>query len=381
MLDIDHLCVVCHKYFEEDGLSPSIGGVETYVGALSRLACEAGWSATVLQRSKLHFRRSDSYGSEVRSWGSFQSLRQEISAITAVAHRPLFIYSGYSCTPRKLVHPCVFLQHGVSWDYYATSVPGGMLRALNDIRKAIKGRHLQRRLKRIVEQSDATICVDTNFGNWLRACFPSHDLSAKLTYVPNFSPVPIHSSLRDRWQPHTTMRCLYPRRFSVIRGALLYTSVVQSLAREFPNVVFSFVGTGSLETEMRSRLRGLPNIEFRRVDHERMMDEYLRAHIVVIPTVASEGTSLSCVEAMASGCAVVATTVGGLPNLVLPGYNGLLCEPRAESLSDAIRSLLLDPGKARAIGENARRVAELSFSEQLWADRVHHVLAGAATRR
>ena len=54
--------------------------------------------------------------------------------------------------------------------------------------------------------------------------------------------------------------------------------------------------------------------EFYSVDsYEKMPAIYQGADICVIPSIGSEATSLACLEALASGCAVVATNVGGLP--------------------------------------------------------------------
>src|SRR5262249_58036042 len=72
---------------------------------------------------------------------------------------------------------------------------------------------------------------------------------------------------------------------------------------------------------------------------ERMAEAYREADIVLLPTVAAEGTSLSCLEAQACGKAVVATHVGGLADLVVSEHNGLLIEPAAPALLAALDPL------------------------------------------
>jgi glycosyltransferase involved in cell wall biosynthesis len=60
-------------------------------------------------------------------------------------------------------------------------------------------------------------------------------------------------------------------------------------------------------------------------------------------------------EAMASGVPVVASRVGGLPDLVLDGETGLLVPPgSAEALGAAIQRLVQDPGMARRMGAAGR---------------------------
>jgi glycosyltransferase involved in cell wall biosynthesis len=63
---------------------------------------------------------------------------------------------------------------------------------------------------------------------------------------------------------------------------------------------------------------------------------------------------------MAAGLPVVATAVGGTPELVIDGETGLLVPPRdPAALAQAILTLLTDPGLAQRLGENGRlRVAD-----------------------
>lgn len=76
--------------------------------------------------------------------------------------------------------------------------------------------------------------------------------------------------------------------------------------------------------------------------------------IFVLPS-HSEGVSLALLEAMAAGLPVVASAVGGLPEVVQDGDNGLLIPPRdAGALAGALERLLTDPALARRLGANAR---------------------------
>jgi glycosyltransferase involved in cell wall biosynthesis len=84
--------------------------------------------------------------------------------------------------------------------------------------------------------------------------------------------------------------------------------------------------------------------------------------IFVLPSY-SEGVSLALLEAMAAGRPVIATAVGGLPEVVTDGENGLLIPPRdAGALAQALERLLANPAWARELGENARRHVRAHFS-------------------
>jgi glycosyltransferase involved in cell wall biosynthesis len=76
-----------------------------------------------------------------------------------------------------------------------------------------------------------------------------------------------------------------------------------------------------------------------------------------------EGCPLSVIEAMAAGVPVVATRVGGVPELLGDGRSGLVVEPgSAEELAGALGILLDDPARARALGAEARREAQARLS-------------------
>jgi glycosyltransferase involved in cell wall biosynthesis len=84
----------------------------------------------------------------------------------------------------------------------------------------------------------------------------------------------------------------------------------------------------------------------------------------------NEGTPVSAIEAMAAACPVVATRVGGLPDLIADGETGCLVPPRdPAALAAGILRVLRDREMARRLGEAARAsVAERFTVERLCGD-------------
>jgi glycosyltransferase involved in cell wall biosynthesis len=77
----------------------------------------------------------------------------------------------------------------------------------------------------------------------------------------------------------------------------------------------------------------------------------------------SEGLSNSLIESMAAGLPLVATDVGGNPELVIQGVNGLLVPIRnPEALAEAINTILDDPNLAAEFGVASRRLCQEQFS-------------------
>jgi len=371
---MNYIYIVCHSFYDVNGKHQEIGGVQTYVECLLALSSEMGWHVTILQYSPNTFNRLLLDGNRLLSWQNRQQLQSTLAGFMKENHG-LAIYSDYWCVPNVLEHPCIVLQHGVGWDYSATTLKNPLLKRLNGIRKRINRLILFKKLRKIALEADCVLCVDTNFRNWLQATFPFDDWGDRIIYIPNFSQLPSQEAMLARWNKiDTNLRCIFPRRFAEIRGAILFSNVCVDLAKDFPNVEFGFIGDGECEQKMRRILRSVPRVEIYSRAYSEMGEEYLKADIAVIPTLASEGTSLSCIEAMAAGCAVVATTVGGLGNLIIPGFNGCLCQPSHEQLRSSLQLLFSQPTEVKRLGRNARLVAEEALSYQIWKNRVKKVL-------
>jgi len=89
------------------------------------------------------------------------------------------------------------------------------------------------------------------------------------------------------------------------------------------------------------------------------------ADLCVVPSVWHEAFCLGVLEPMAAGRPVVATSVGAIPELVVPDVTGVLVPPADETaLARAIGALLDDPARAARLGEAARRRAAEHFSPE-----------------
>jgi glycosyltransferase involved in cell wall biosynthesis len=99
----------------------------------------------------------------------------------------------------------------------------------------------------------------------------------------------------------------------------------------------------------------------------RMMAE---ATLFVLPSIIAsdgqmEGIPVALMEAMASGRAVVSTSISGIPELVEHGINGLLVKPGdAEELANAMRTLLSDPQRAKEMGVRGQQKVRAEFTIQ-----------------
>jgi glycosyltransferase involved in cell wall biosynthesis len=157
-----------------------------------------------------------------------------------------------------------------------------------------------------------------------------------------------------------------------------YRHLVEAAAlveRARPGVHWVLVGDGELRGDLEAQARRL-GVESRvhfagwRDD---VADVLALADVFVLPS-ESEGFGRVLVEAMAMGRAIVATAVGGVPDVVLAGQTGLLVEPASPAaLGDAVRALLDDPARAARLGAAGRARAESTFGLGAHVDAVERV--------
>jgi glycosyltransferase involved in cell wall biosynthesis len=94
------------------------------------------------------------------------------------------------------------------------------------------------------------------------------------------------------------------------------------------------------------------------------------ADVFVLPSY-QEGLPMAILEAMAAGLAIVATPVGGIPEVVQDGYNGFLVAPGdIGALSEKLAILVGDPQLRELMGRRSRRFAEEQLDVRSYADRL-----------
>jgi glycosyltransferase involved in cell wall biosynthesis len=149
-----------------------------------------------------------------------------------------------------------------------------------------------------------------------------------------------------------------------IKNHRLFLDAAALVAAREPSVLFVIVGDGVLRWEMEDHARELriaDRVIFTgwRRDLPRI---YADTSILVVSS-NNEGTAVSAIEAMAAGRPVVATRVGGLPDLITEGETGLLVPPGdPDGLASAVLRLLQDPGTACRMGQSARAMVQERFS-------------------
>jgi glycosyltransferase involved in cell wall biosynthesis len=196
---------------------------------------------------------------------------------------------------------------------------------------------------------------------------PSHFLAGKmaaagvypdrLRVLANFVDVPAPAP-----RAHPGQGVLYAGRLSREKGVDV---LVEALAR-LDGVQLDLAGDGperpSLQALAAARAPG--RVRFHgRLPKARVLELMRSAAVAVMPSRCHENQPMAVLEAFASGLPAVVTRLGGMPELVTPGQDGLVVAPDdPAALAAALAGLAADPARALAMGRAARAKAELAFA-------------------
>lgn len=195
----------------------------------------------------------------------------------------------------------------------------------------------------------------------------------RLRWVPNF--VDVHS-IRSKEDPGGGV--VFAGRLSDEKGADLLIRAASS----HPQLRIDIAGEGPTRPELE-RLATSTGVADRVRFHGRLatveLHDLLRnASVMALPARWYENMPLAVLEAFATGLPVVASALGGLPELIDPEVDGLVVPPDdPTALGEALDSLVHDPARAFAMGRAGRAKAERSFAPEQHIERLDGVYAEA----
>jgi glycosyltransferase involved in cell wall biosynthesis len=167
------------------------------------------------------------------------------------------------------------------------------------------------------------------------------------------------------------------------RGYEQLVDAAALIARQEPGARVVIIGDGPLRPALEAQATSLGlNGALRFLGAVPTASRLLPRFDVFVLSSQLEGMSNGLLEAMAAGRPVVATRVGGNPEVVVDGESGLLVPPRdSAALADAVLRLLRDPALARRLGEAARRRVETEFTLERMVSRMEGLYDDLLSRR
>lgn len=346
------------------------GGLERWCRDLAQLVALQGYKVRIFQKANHHFRALFQSSIEIVGLPSKLSFHGHIAfkkqlEVQCSPEDPI-VFVSQELAMRTCLRRSVTVNHGIWWDgdypYWKKWV----------------NRNVQYHL---INRVSATVCVDTNYINWCHAELPHRDRwQGRLHYVPNYADTGQFPEQESGHLLCDTPILLFPRRLEGRsleadgRGAGFLLSAVELLFKRGIKVQVVFAGRGKLRPEVVrwAEVHGMSSqIHCREFALDEMPAAYRDCQVVVVPSLAHEGTSLAAVEGLVSGKPVIVSHIGGLANLVIDGLNGYVCDLNIEALADAIQTALDPPAKPPAVLEAMRA----SFSKERWERRIWSILS------
>ena len=348
-----------------DGSRPVAGGLERYMRDIALLMREMGYEVNFFQNGITGGNNwtADYLGFKVHGIPPVNG-QSNVEEMDRLSHdKVLYAWIGQQ---QKYKYKGISINHGIWWDN-----PGNGEGVTEGIKPWIRAG---------LQNSQYMVSVCTAFINWCRSSIPN-EVQGKLKYIPNYVDLKKFYP-QEKTRDKDKITILYPRRIDPVRGIEVCYRLAPRILAKYPHVKFKFALDRNHEhlwkqfVDWAESQEHKDRIEYGNFYFDDIPNAYREADIVLLPTQMSEGTSLSCLEALGTGKAIVTTIVGGLTDLVIPRHNGLLVDTDDESIFEALCELIEDHELRRELSHNAA-ISAKAFSKERWDEQWSKLIAKA----
>lgn len=284
----------------------------------------------------------------------YKPLGHEVDIVHAHAGNPPAPIAAYWYAKKKH-KPFVVSCHGdVQWNW------GGFVRRTS---VCLYGKYI---LDKILSYADVVISASEYYINNSKFLWKYRDKIVVIPYGINLADFDIQY-LKDECRaklglPSDDRIVLFLGGFAPHKGPDVLLKAMPKIVNEAPDAKLVFVGNGRMRAELEGLSKKLDveeHIKFAGfVDNISKALYYKSSDVFVLPSF-SECSPLVNLEAMACGIPIVASNIGGVPDSVSDGENGLLVPPGdPEALADAIIYLLENEDVGKRMGKNGRTKVE-----------------------
>jgi len=373
------ICMVSEDFI------PNPGGIASHVYELARALIKKGHEVSFVCA---HYFLYSQFKNKVDLYGAsdiynIPMSNNLISRVRLITYRKRIIERLYARKRFDIVHwHCLFyesllalsLKKNLKCGFVFTNHTSGFLmRMRNPLWRML--------MRKLISTADCIIA-------------PSEELALATTRlgIPDSSvfmiPNGVDTELFNKVKPNMNNRIRYsipiksfvaicPRRLVFKNGVDLIIKAWARIVKFDKNVMLIIVGDGPEKIRLISLIKELrlerQILMLGSKDRSEMPEMYKIADFAVIPS-RVEAVSVAALEAMASGLPVIATRVGGLPQIVIHNQNGKLVDPESpDSLADEIIDLISDENRLLQIGRNARNFVLSDYTWDMIADQTMRV--------
>lgn len=354
--------ILYSNFYTRDGSRLTIGGIQTYIYNLSQALIKIDKVPIIMQFADKSFENEYKnikvLGVDVSK--NYKNKRKilfnECMKLFDV-EEDILIFASDDISVKNNLKNVISIQHGIFWDVQRHRGYGNIRNRLYFLNRTFEAFRTINRVSR----SNLLVCVDYNFQNWYRTQLAYPEV--KTVVIPNASSIP---KFRKPLSNKREVSIIFARRFFEYRGTRIFAKAIETILNEFSNVQITFAGEGPDENYLKDKFSKDNRVQFIKYTSSESLEIHSAFDIAVIPTTGSEGTSLSLLEAMAAGCAVIATDVGGLTDILINGFNGIVISPDERPLYQALKELIDNETLRNKLSLNGYQTVRESFNLDLW---------------
>ena len=360
------------------------GGAEIILYDLSKLLLQLGHDVTVVQygQSNKEFEFEDIHVRQVKV-PSFRALNKV--GITRRFHGGGLFWKGHLDADVDRVHFHYYylgfphgnnsmtgFSHGIDWDcpWSKRSI------RYRDVRDRFSFWMMRTITGSVLKRLNKIIANDTHFQHYVEVNFPEH--TSKVVVIPNYVDISLFHprTLADAYiqeRFNGKIKILLPKMPAYERGTDIAIKAIARLTRG--DVVLLVVGESAARPifEKIARKFQVDDRVFflgHRDHFNEMPGVYAACDIVIVPSPCREATALAVLEGMASGKPVIASNIGGIPDIVSTPDVAVLTNPSDQALAEALEALLANDELRASLGRGAWDHIGQHFTKELWETRM-----------
>ncbi len=338
--------VLCSDYFY-----PKIGGITIHIEGLAKALEKRGHEVFIITK-KAKFDDNKLGLNVVRVGTTFStSSVLDVPRASELAEKikklkPDVIHGHHAFSPTSLISVSIGRKLGIK-----TVLTNHSIQFLYDFDYLWKpASYILYPYRKYINYSDEIIAVSR-----AAAKFISYFTSKKIRIIGNginFDEFSLNSKIYDG------RSVLFVGRFTYRKGIHILLKAFKNVKNEVRDAHLTLVGGGGFPTLVRTLVKAL-NLEesvsiLENVSKEELIRIYRRSHVFVFPPIYGESFGIVLLEAMASKTPIVATSIGGVKELIRDGETGFLVKKGdTKKLSEKIIELLLDKELSRKIADSA----------------------------
>lgn len=227
---------------------------------------------------------------------------------------------------------------------------------------------VKKRIAKLINSADGIICLSTKWKEF----FESNFKPKKIFIVSNIIDYPVHDASK---RIGNKLTFLFLGQIGERKGIFDILSVLIKNKRKYEGKLRLVIGGNGQVDKLNEIIstNGLQKIVsfvgwISKADKAKWLQ---KSHVYILPSY-NEGLPISILEAMSYGHPIIATSVGGIPEIVKPEKNGILIEPGSlAQIENAIDFFLQNPKKIKSYGGVSRELVKKHLPKSVISELVN----------